>query len=61
MNNYQFIIKNPFGEVFFKSIRRFESVSLAQIAGLKFLTLSRTMDNRAELSAKENYVDVVNT
>lgn len=59
MATYKFVIRNPFGERFYKSMKSYESASQAQIAGNKFLRVSRQMDNRADVSAKENYVDVV--
>lgn len=56
---YKFVIRNASGKRLYTSIRDFWSVSDAQIGGNNFLQTSRDMDNRAVLSAKGNYVDVI--
>ena len=55
---YQFVIKNIFNEVLYKSISRSESASQALKLGFKMLNDSRRIDPKADLSAIENYVDV---
>ena len=56
---YKFVIRNASGKRLYTSIVDFMTVSHAQVRGNNFLKLSRSMDNRAELSAKGNYVDVI--
>ena len=56
---YKFVIRNASGKRLYTSIRDFWSVSDAQSKGNDFLKASKDMDNRAVLSAKGNYVDVI--
>jgi len=56
---YKFVIRNASGKRLYTSIVDFMTVSHAQKIGNNFLKLSRLMNNRAELSAKGNYVDVI--